>query len=511
MSQHRKNTKKSTPQSKIKKIDGLKLLSDEAVNERNGRIDGLEFKSYSVTLSKIIAGTSGPFTIGVFGEWGTGKTSLMKITQNQLANEHQFVTVWFNAWMYEKEEHPIIPLIATITNAIQENQSFLKSLEDKGKSLTRTLKALAYGFSANTKLKIPGFAEVEASFVAKEMIDRESHLLQDPLLSKSIYYSAFENLSKVKINEDQRIVIFIDDLDRCFPDKAIKLLESIKLILGQLGFIFVLGVAREVLEGYLNHRYKIEYGLNELEGQKYLDKIIQLSFSIPPHNNRLKKLCTSLLNQIDEEHKQLIEPVIDLIETACSGIPRDVVRFINNIILDREIASIVSSNIPFPFFVVTRAMQHRWQVQFKAFTSSNDLCQATWTHLNQNQSTSMSPLLSTATGNNQNALISDSLEKDEDFRRLLENKTCRDWLYEEHTRNETLEFLGSVRSDSNFSTRIRVYELAKQLGVNSKSLAEFAISKGHDVKGHSSTMNLETAEKLREDYLKGYSVKSKLF
>ena len=129
-----------------------------------------------------------------------------------------------------------------------------------GRHLIRSLRAIAYGFSAKSKVKVPGFAEVEASFVAKDMIDRDERLTPDPLLDRSLYFGAFNSLEDVKLREKVRIVVLIDDLDRCFPDQAIRLLESIKLVLAQPGFIFILGVARQVVEGYLQHRYTKEMG-----------------------------------------------------------------------------------------------------------------------------------------------------------------------------------------------------------------------------------------------------------
>ena len=85
----------------------------------------------------------------------------------------------------------------------------------------------------------------------------------------------------------QKIAVFIDDLDRCQPDKAVALLESIKLILSQPGFVFVLAVDPQPIEGFLQKRYCSHFGCEEGDwGKFYMEKIIQLPIIIPNHRTR---------------------------------------------------------------------------------------------------------------------------------------------------------------------------------------------------------------------------------
>jgi len=285
----------------------LRLLTDQAIGEDDtGAEDGLGFATYARVLASVAAGTPGPFNIGVFGEWGTGKTSLMRMIQKELMPQDNIVTVWFNAWRYEQEEHPMVPLVGAIIEELETCKTLKEKTKDYLSPLIRGLRAVAYGFAAKSKLKVPGFAEIEASFVAKDMIEREERLRSDPLLDRSLYYKAFETLSAVKIPTETRIVVFIDDLDRCFPDIAIRLIESMKLVLCQKGFIFILGVARRVIEGYLQHRYEKDYGILNFQGQAYLDKIVQLPFHIPPHTQRMVGFSTQSLKRVDPEISQVL-------------------------------------------------------------------------------------------------------------------------------------------------------------------------------------------------------------
>lgn len=118
--------------------DPIRLLNDQALGEEGGRdADGLNFQTYASVLARVAKGTPGPFTIGVFGDWGTGKTSLMRLTKMELDHDENTITVWFNAWRYENIDHPIVPLTATSIRRLQQKADMLNNqgLKDGGKKL----------------------------------------------------------------------------------------------------------------------------------------------------------------------------------------------------------------------------------------------------------------------------------------------------------------------------------------------------------------------------------------
>lgn len=429
-------------------MSNLNLLTDQALGEGTSEsLDGLGFETYASVLADAAIGNPGPFTIGIFGEWGTGKTSLMRMVENRLSSEEEVITVWFNAWRFEKEEHPIVPLVATIVRELERHKSFVDTMKDHGKSLVKALRAVAYGFSAKSKVKVPGFAEIEASFVAKEMIDREESLTPDPLLDRSLYYEAFESLSAIDFPKNARVVVLIDDLDRCFPDQAIRLLESIKLVLCQPGFVFVLGVARQVIEGYLQHRYAKEYGIEGFEGQSYLDKIVQLPFHIPPHTGRLDSLSETLLERVSPEVRDQLSDILPVVGAASGGNPRGTIRFLNNLLIDIAINDALAQaeemeRIPIEYFAVSRCLQQRWPDTFTRFMASDELAASVsgWDRdqLREHASSDhpdYSPIAS--------ALISDR-----ELYELLAADFGKAWLTNSETRNSTIQFLRSQRQDT---------------------------------------------------------------
>ena len=484
----------------------IKLLNDEPLGDKeNDRNDGLGFSTYSKIIANTIKGTPGPFTIGIFGEWGTGKTSLLRLIKKELDSDYNIIPVWFNAWMYEKEEHPLLPLISTIiTTMHKENNLFWRNAGEKKEKFFKALRAVAYGFSSKSKLQIPGFAEIEASFIAKDMIDREAKLVSDPLLDKAIYYNAFDRLSSVKLSQKKKIVIFIDDLDRCFPDHAIKLLESIKLIFSQKGFIFVLGVARQVIEGYLRYRYQEEYGLDEFEGQKYLDKIVQLAFPIPPHTQRIEELSKVLLHQLGPNDKKVLAPILPIIGAACAYNPRATVRFINNLLIDKAISKALypekgSDPIEIGYFVITRGLQLRWIDVFDALLSYDELCKklAECNEIDQ-------------LGFNlhedfrENSSVLEKILEDKDLQKLLFSDAGRKWLKNSELRNFAINFLRTQRQQAestippNYTSRIRVHELAKEFNVSSKEMVKRIKDMGFPVRNYMSSLTKDEAEEIRK-------------
>ena len=99
----------------------------------------LDFGAYSDALVKMIKNSHPNFTIGIFGEWGTGKTTLMKLIENKLHdgynNEREnsnIVTVWFDAWKYENEKKfALIPLLKVIDYSIEcKNDEKKKNLKN---------------------------------------------------------------------------------------------------------------------------------------------------------------------------------------------------------------------------------------------------------------------------------------------------------------------------------------------------------------------------------------------
>ena len=146
--------------------------------------DRLGFDKYIDTLSSMIRDSDfeTPFCIGIYGKWGSGKTSFMRLLEKELVEKGESepypVTVWFNPWRYEKEEHLIIPFLKTIEQALEQykgKQELLKPLKGMAKKIGEAAAAFAYGLKAEFKLLgIFGF-----TFDAAKAVEREEEDLVD--------------------------------------------------------------------------------------------------------------------------------------------------------------------------------------------------------------------------------------------------------------------------------------------------------------------------------------------
>ena len=292
------------------------------VNDQPTDKDALDFTPYVETLADIIQTGNTPLTIGVFGTWGSGKTSLMRMVKNQLPKG--FTVAWFDAWKYDKEETLwrafLLCVLSAVRKAIKKGQPTedLEYLEtmlyraieiEKAGGVTIDLAklggAVAKGGVQLALSFIPGGA-VLSEFVKKvqelgaealtddatEAIQRERTKIQiEQVRFLEQFQVKFRDLVEQHIsNNKKRLVVFVDDLDRCLPEKAIEVLEAIKLFLDAEDCIFVLGLDQEVIARGIEMKYK-ELGAKQdgdgqghftIEGMRYLEKIIQLPFQIPP-------------------------------------------------------------------------------------------------------------------------------------------------------------------------------------------------------------------------------------
>jgi len=367
----------------------LQLLSDEPIDNLNE--DGLSLEHWAKVIAGVALKTKGPFTIGIFGSWGTGKTSILQLAKN-IIDENidevrqqegvEVATVSFNAWQYEQEEKPLIPLIASIVQELDKFQKLSGRFKENTKKLQDAMRSIIYSFSAQVKGKIPFMSEVSLGLDSAKAIERYEKLRADWIdkqIDQSLYYNAFETLKDAQSKGSvHRVIVFIDDLDRCFPNKAIQLLESIKLVLSQPGFIFVLAVDRRVLENYLEKIYRDDFGIREYnQGQSYLDKIIQLPLWIPPHEKRFETLVQKLLKHPAlSTHKDIFEPLINVICLACDHNPRQLKRFFNDLLVDQQVYTYLNSGEIFPLegFVIARGFRHQSENIYHWLRRDNDLC-----------------------------------------------------------------------------------------------------------------------------------------
>ncbi|HQV95431.1 MAG TPA: P-loop NTPase fold protein, partial [Anaerolineales bacterium] len=338
------------------------------VNDQPTERDALDFTPYVETLADIIQTGNTPLTIGVFGTWGSGKTSLMKMVQKQLPDD--FTVAWFDAWKYDKEETLWRAFLLNVLFAVEKKSGETEELKTLKTMLYRGLEFEKTGGVTIDLAKLgakvaEGAIQIGLSFIpplatladmAKELqksgkgsieggfesaIQRErTKIYVEQVRSLEQFQEKFATLIKSYISP-HRLVVFVDDLDRCLPEKAIQVLEAIKLFLDVQDCVFVLGIDQDVIARGIEMKYKDVKDKKDAEGKpqftiegiKYLEKIIQLPFQIPPViQDDMGKFVEGLSGEWAHEdcHKVFAEGLGDN--------PRNIKRTVNTFLMLSKLA-----------------------------------------------------------------------------------------------------------------------------------------------------------------------------
>ncbi|GEM_PF-2012443 len=256
-------------------------------SDRETSEDCLGFSSYVDSLADVcLEAEIAPLTVGIFGSWGSGKTSLMQMLRDEMAarakraeaaHEPRIITLWFNAWRYEGKEEVQSALIHAILRELEKDTSLLDDMKDtfarlkKGASVIKLAKTITKSAITLT----PNFSELLDAF------SDEAKAVSDTMETFEADFASLFKAGKVA-----RIIVFIDDLDRCSSEKVVEAFETIKLFLNTPETTFVIGADAAKIEEAISSVYRVERDRKSVYSRDYLEKIVQLPFSIPEQRRR---------------------------------------------------------------------------------------------------------------------------------------------------------------------------------------------------------------------------------
>ena len=287
--------------------------------------DEFGIEQYIKGLSDFILECDTPMTVAIQGDWGSGKTSMMNMIRETLGDK--VLTTWFNTWQYSQFNMGDALAISFLSRLISD-LGVEKANNDAAKTLVKTIGKQVALFTLGSINPLVGrIAEkvVESSSNSKEAakeVDMPSAINE---LKKE-----FQNLVNEKITAAKkgRLVIFIDDLDRLHPGKAVELLEVLKLFLDCDKCVFVLAIDYAVVSQGVKQKYGELIG--EEKGRSFFDKIIQVPFKMPVAKYEVGKYVAKSLRAIgvsvaDEE----IDTYVKLIQASVGCNPRAMKRLFN--------------------------------------------------------------------------------------------------------------------------------------------------------------------------------------
>lgn len=356
----------------------------------------LGFADLADALAQIAHQSDPRFAIGVFGDWGSGKTTLMRAIQSRLDALPEVVTVWFNAWRYEREPHLIVPLIdhlrARLNAIAATSQGDTRTVTKKAAAaLGRAGAALLRGLTITAK--VPG---LDAKVDFKKVMDDLGSDDQVAQRVLSFYSASFESISSALqayyAHGAGRIVVFIDDLDRCLPANALEVLESMKLLFDLEGFVFVVGLNQSVIQRAVAVKYASTFQEGDehedgARGKDYVKKIFQVPFGLPQVSiEQLPEYFDALLNSAElpgaqRGHlQQYVQPHLQYLSQDGSINPREIKRILNAYIMQLKMLEPRMQADLHPDVVMTLqviSFRPDWQRIYDKLTADAELVQET--------------------------------------------------------------------------------------------------------------------------------------
>lgn len=265
------------------------------------KIDMLFYTPYAETIAEFAEDPKlSPLTVGLYGSWGSGKSSLLHlIEKNLLKDGSQTICITMNAWQFEGYEDAKIAIMESLLKLLLKNKGIAQKTTDAIKALVKRVdfiklgtnlasKGLPFALSAITGNPIPLAVNLTSTLSDFESLPTQLENFKESYLKSEEESSQTENVRKFReefakmLNEMENLsslVVIIDDLDRCSPERIIDTLEAVKLFLAVPKTTFIVAVDQRIIEYAVDVKYPKANGV-EISND-YIEKIIQLPIKIP--------------------------------------------------------------------------------------------------------------------------------------------------------------------------------------------------------------------------------------
>lgn len=316
--------------------------------DKETEIDYLNF-GYMVDMIVDIATNQqlSPSTIGLYGDWGSGKSSLMKLVKKEIEDRFQKATtnnnsklkslcVEFNGWLFEGYEDTKASLCGTILDALADEKRFGPQVVEKAKELIQKIdfkkiisKSVKLGVDYLLTGGVGSLADLTMSSIltsiknasgeidAKQIEEFLKKFKREDNTRTDIKNFRNEFKELLEMSHVEHVVVFIDELDRCQPDTILEIFEAMRLFLFVEGTSFIIGADERLIQYAIKSKYKEVPGNNLDIGKEYLEKVIQYPINIPQLNRtEVNQYLSCLLLEKtltdEDKFKQLLDVVYSL-------------------------------------------------------------------------------------------------------------------------------------------------------------------------------------------------------
>jgi len=360
------------------------------LSDNETKIDMLNNRAIAKTVAELIKECDDrPISIGVYGDWGAGKSSILAMVEEELSMQKDGIEcIRFNGWKHQGFEDAKIALMSAIVSDLTERRKPSEKAKDILKKLWKNINwisvakvAGSVAFSAatgippigllnnlidNLKSSIADEEKVKSAIESVGQYLTEAKVAEDNSLAKEFteFHKHFEQL--LEESKVRKLVVLIDDLDRCLPKVTIETLEAVRLFMFSKSTAFVIAADEAMIEyAVRNHfpdlpndgdiRTGFEYS------KRYLEKLIQVPFRIPALGeiesgmyitllligSRLKENSpefNSLLSAAIDKMKKPWENMGFAVEQLRKALGDKYASVINEITVSNQIADILARN-----------------------------------------------------------------------------------------------------------------------------------------------------------------------
>lgn len=303
------------------------------LTDNETKVDLLNNEAISKTIIELLReNPDHPVTIGVHGDWGAGKSSVLEMIEAGFAGKEDVLCLKFNGWRFQGFEDAKIALIEGIVTGLVEKRPAMTKAAGALKDVFNRIDWLKVAKRAGG-LAVTAFTGVPTPDQISAVVGTLEGIFADPgqLATKDNLTSAIEGVKSMlkpaetknvpeeveafrkafdKLLTDagiKQLIVLIDDLDRCLPDTAIETLEAIRLFVFTARTAFVVAADEAMIEYAVRKHFP---DLPETTGPRdyarnYLEKLIQVPFRIPALGETETRIYVTLLltgAEIGDEH-----------------------------------------------------------------------------------------------------------------------------------------------------------------------------------------------------------------
>lgn len=303
--------------------------------------DLFDISQYVNGLSDFIKACVTPMTISIQGDWGSGKTSMMNMVKDKLGED--VLTIWFNTWQYSQFNMGDELALSFIGQFVKK----LRSEKEDTNKTNETFKKVYKAIKKAGLITVDHFVGGAMASELEQLADRFARGDDDTIDSIDNLKSEFKKSVENKLNETgkKRLVIFIDDLDRLNPARAVELLEVLKVFLDCENCIFILAIDYNVVCQGVKEKYGAMIG--DDKGKNFFDKIIQVPFKMPVSHYNVNSFIEKMFEQVNINLKSdnSTEVYVGLIQASVGCNPRTMNRLFNAYLLLTYVSNNVNLNI----------------------------------------------------------------------------------------------------------------------------------------------------------------------